>query len=237
MRRSVFIMMAVATGFLFAALGFVAYRFAFKPSAPQVALSPKDRQMQDELSMYLRQLPPEYAVTLSKPDAFDLPTRLCLARSNVLLEGLTREKLAAKPFDESALADFEAELSTYTPLKPDQPDSNEANLASTRASSAITTFFISWACVGPFSAQTRQAWVEYAEKLSVDTDLEVRQQCALLLWTVSNLPDKTSLSPASAKVLETLRSEPFIKDRWSYLISETLKPRVERAGRTWPSGL
>lgn len=237
MRKTSRVLAGVAAAALLAGGGFLVTRAAFRAPKPPVVLSPQEQLMQDELSGYLRQLPPEYTVTLARPDAFDLPTRLCLARSNVLLEGLTREKLAATPFDEGSLANFEAEISSYTPLPPTQPDSNGAFLASIRASSALTTYFVSWACAGPFTPQSRAAWEGYAIRLSADTDLEVRQQCAQLLWVISNFPEKAALSAQGAGALEALRNDPFIKQRWNDLISKALKSRVERAGRTWPSEL
>lgn len=155
----------------------------------------------------------------------------------MLLEGLTREKLAATPFDEASLADFEAELSTYTPLPPAQPDTGDANNASIRAESALTTFYISWACAGPFSSKTRQSWENYATALSTDSDVLVRKECALALWVMTQFPEASKLSPAGAESLDRLRLDAFIRDQWESNILKILKPRVERAGRTWPSGL
>lgn len=231
----------MAVGFLLTmlscGLGFVGYRLAVTASRSQNHLSPQEQAMQDELAILLPQLPPGFEETLGNSDAFDLRTRLFLARGNVLLERLTDTRPAAAPFDEAAFADFEAELAAYKPLDPTIPDSDQAVLSSLRAQHALTVFQLSWAIAGPFSPRARDLCEREAIRLSTDRDVIVRQQCALLLWVISNLPTRSPLSSLGAQVLEHLRTDPFIRDTWNNVFEQSVKPRMERAGRTWPKDL
>lgn len=216
--------------------GFLAYRmFGARRAVP--LLSPVDQAMQDELSGYLGKLPAEWTVTLANPKAFDLRTRLFLAKEAALTEGLTRDKLAATPFQEGALAEFEAETTTYTPLPRNQPDNAAAGWASMRTCGAMTAFMSAWVAAGPFSPETRAAWESQAIRLSTDTDVLVRQHCAMLLWVISRFPTPSALSPKGAEVLVRLRADQFIHESWDNFVAKVLRPQVERAGRTWPAGV